>query len=536
MHLFPGEELLLPAPLKQVADFSITWAFPNQYAVGMAGLGYQLIWWLLVQKADVEVRRAFTDLKQDGWDTSELFGFTVSWELDYINILTMLQDAGIARLTSDRADDAPMIFGGGPVLSANPEPFADFFDVVLLGDAEETVPRLLNGWQEARRLPTRGERLRFLATIDGLYVPSLYRYIVAEPGGALKAVEPIGPGIPSSPKRFAYNAPADYIAHSVVLSKNSAWGDMFLVEVVRSCPQECRFCLASYLTRPFRGANVETLMQKVDLGSRHAKKVGLLGPSVTEHPQFAQIAEELLKRPQLQVSVASIRIDTVDPQVLQMLVELGQKSVTIAMESGSERLRAIMKKNLTEAEIHTAVDLIAASGLEAVKFYGIVGLPGEIQEDLDETVRLLTELKKKHKRLRFTFGVSSFVPKAQTPFQWAGRDRQSGDKIEYVRKRLAKIGIEVRPESHNWSDIQALISRGDRRLTPVLVAAAAGGGKLGDWKRALRNLPENCPPSDFYIFRTIPYDETLPWSHLVEDAKATVLTRHSHAADSLISS
>lgn len=540
MHLFPGEELLLPAPLKRRPEFAVTWVFPNEYKVGMAGLGYQLIWWLLEQCEDLEVRRAFTDRQQAGWDTSDLFGFTLSWELDYVNVLQLLKSAGIPWLSRDRKDDAPLVFGGGPALSANPEPFAEFFDVILLGDAEETIPRLLQGFKDARSLPDRESRLRFLAGVDGLYVPSLYKYETSEPKGPIRSIEPVVPGVPSRLKRFAFQPPADYVAHSVILSKESSWGDMFLIEVVRSCPQECRFCLASYLTRPFRGANVETLLKKVELGLKHTRKIGLLGPSVTEHKEFDRIAEKLVALPsdqhKVEVSVASIRIDTIDPTVLKMLVRLGQKSVTIALESGSERLRAIMKKNLSEVQINAAMDLIAKSGLSAVKFYGIVGLPGETREDLDETVRLLTQLKKKHKNLRFTFGISTFVPKAQTPFQWAGRDREGGEKVEYIRKRLAKIGIEIRPESHNWSDVQALLSRGDRRLTPILVAAAENGGKLGAWKRALRNLPADCPPPDFYIYRNIPYEETLPWSHLVEDAKATILTRHSLAADALSSS
>src|SRR5262249_47191360 len=159
--------------------------------------------------------------------------------------------------------------------------------------------------------------------------------------------------------------------------------------------------------------------------------------------------------------------------IVSMLKQLKQRSVTIAIESGSERLRAIMKKNLSEQQILAAVDLIDDGGLDGVKFYGIAGLPYETQEDLDETIRLLATLKKKHRRLKLVLGISSFVPKAQTPFQWCKRDARSKEKIEYVRKHLAKLGVEIRPESHNWSDIQALLSRGDRRLTPLMLKVAA---------------------------------------------------------------
>jgi radical SAM superfamily enzyme YgiQ (UPF0313 family) len=531
----PSKELyLLPRPSKPAAHVDVTWAYPNSYLVGTSGLGYQLIWWLLEQDIDLNVHRAFSDYQDAGWENSELLGFTLSWELDFANVLAMLKLLGVPLLAKDRQVGDPIVFGGGPVLSANPEPFADFFDVVLTGDAEVLIPAFTEKWKQVRSYPSRAAQLRAMASVAGIYVPSLYEYQIDGKTGALTGVSPIyNEGVPDRVQRQVFNAPADYVAHSVMLNPDSSWGNMFLVEVVRSCPQECRFCLASYLTRPFRGANVQTLMQKVDLGLQHTNKIGLLGPSVTEHAQFAEIASELLARPNVEISVASIRADTIDPVILNMIVQLGQKSVTIALESGSERLRSIMKKNLSEAEIHTAMDRIAGSGLKGVKLYGIVGLPEETDADLEETVRLLTELKKKHKLLRITFGVSSFVPKAQTPFQWNGRDRQSGKKIEFVRKRLAKIGIEVRPESHNWSDIQALLSRGDRRLTPVLLQVAESASNLGAWKRALRNLPDGCPDEDYYAFREIPRDEVLPWRHLMEDSKAGMLDKHSKQASEL---
>jgi len=194
-----------------------------------------------------------------------------------------------------------------------------------------------------------------------------------------------------------------------------------------------------------------------------------------------------------------------------------------------------MKKNLSEAEILHAVDLIEQSGLSGVKFYGIVGLPYETQNDLEETVRLLTMLKKKHKKLKFVFGVSSFVPKAQTPFQWNGRDRGCEAKLEYLRKNLAKIGIEMRPESLNWSEIQTLISRGDRRLTPALLEIARGPGNLGAWKRLFRKPPPglNLPSLDYYVYRDIPFEEVLPWQHIVDKTRTQYLQKHDQTAEQI---
>lgn len=533
MDSFDKETLLLERPAKNNPDINVSWAYPNSYAVAMAGLGYQLIWWLLEQEPDVRTFRTYTDTAQSNWENSELIGFTLSWELDYANVLSLLKKASIPLLASQRSLDAPLVFAGGPVLSANPEPFAEFFDLILLGDAEITIPNLLKAWREARSLPTREARLRHMSSFAGIYVPSLFRYQLEDSRGPIISVDPIDETV-GKPVKQAFTAPEDYLAHSVILGPDGSWGDMFLLELVRSCPQECRFCLASYLTRPFRSANVSAVLEKIELAMKHTKRVGIVGPSVTEHPRFAELAQALMRIPDLQISIASIRMDTIDPLILKMLVLLGQRSVTVALESGSERLRQIMKKNLSEAEIWQGMDLICASGIEQVKFYGMVGLPGETQEDLDETVRLLTAIKKKYRRLRIVFGVSSFVPKAQTPYQWSARDKNSASKLEYLRKRLAKIGIDVRPESHNWSDIQTYLSRADRRVTPLLIEIADTADKLGSWKKAFRANDSRFPSSDFYIFREIPADECLPWGHLLDAPKKAILSRQKKSSDETI--
>jgi len=529
MSFFQNEILLADRPCKDSPDINIAWAYPNTYNIGMSGLGFQLIWWLLEQESDVQTIRVFSDCAEAKWQQAELLGFTLSWELDYANILSMLKSASIPLLAAERELDCPLVFGGGPSLTANPEPFADFFDVILLGDAEITIPNLVEGWRSARHLPTRKARLLHLSKFPGLYVPSLFHYVLDDEKGPITRIEAIDAAT-ETPSKQAYSAPDDYLASSVILTPESSWGDKFLLELTRSCPQECRFCLASYLTRPFRSAKIETALRRIEHALKFTKRVGIVGPSVTEHPQFPELAEALLKIPELQISIASIRMDTIDPLILKMLVQLGQKSVTIALESGSERLRQVMKKNLSEAEIWHGMDLIAACGIEQVKFYGIAGLPGETQEDLNETVRLLTAIKKKYKRLRIVFGISSFVPKAQTPFQWNGRDKKAGDKLEFLRKNLAKLGIDVRAESHNWSDVQAYLSRADRRITPVLLELAASTANLGAWKKAFRKKDTNYPSSDFYIYREIPQTEFLPWSHLMDAPKQAILSRQQNLA------
>jgi radical SAM superfamily enzyme YgiQ (UPF0313 family) len=531
-----NERFLLPRASKAHAFVNVSWFYPNTYAVGQFGLGYQLVWRLFEEDPDVRVYRGFTDFQEPEGQESDLIGFTLSWELDYINILSILTKNNVPHSSQARSQGHPIIFGGGPVLSANPEPFAEIFDVVLLGDAEVTVANFLAKWKSISSDgtgKTRQDKLIALAGVPGLYVPSLYNIQYESGGGPIASLAPGHAAAPPRLSKQLFTPPSDYVAHTVIVSPDTSWGDIFLVEVARSCPQECRFCLASYLTRPFRATNVDALFKAIDLGLAHTKNIGLLGPSVTEHPQFDLIADRLRERSGARVSVASVRADTLTENVLTALKALGQHSITIAIESGSERLREVMKKNLQEKEIEQAVELVDSCGLAAIKFYGMVGLPHETWEDIDQTVQLIKRLKKKHKRLRFVFGISSFVPKAQTPFQWMGRDRKSGDKIEYVRKHLAPLGVDVRPESHNWSDIQALISRGDRRLAPILYDVARSGGKLGAWKRALRQLPSGGPGLEYYAFRTIPESELLPWSHLVEVKKTEYLLKHNLEAEAV---
>lgn len=528
---------------KTDTPLEIAWYFPNTYEIGMSGLGYQLVWWLLEQNEDVRVSRGFTDLCEPGIENASLLGFTVSWELDFVNILNILKARNVPLRACERGPEHPLVFGGGPVLSANPEPFAAFFDFILLGDAEAGVPAMLEclrslpneigheNWSHG--IKDRPIILEKLAGSPGIYVPDLYQAIYEGSDGSLSAIKPINDTIAERVGKQVFSPPNEYAAHTQILSSATAWSDTFLIEIVRSCPQECRFCLASFLTRPFRATNIDTILELIERALKHTKRVGFLGPSVTEHPQFNKLAEKLAGRKDLELTIASVRADSLTSEILTMIKNLGQRSVTIAIESGSERLRAIMKKNLSEAEILQAVQLIDDAGLDGVKFYGIVGLPGETQEDLDMTVDLMARLKKKHRRLKFVFGVSSFVPKAQTPFQWHGRDRLCQKKLEFLRKNLSRLGIEVRPESHNWSDIQALISRGDRRLTPVLETIAESDGNLGAWKRALRHLPEGTPDIDYYAFRDIPRDEVLPWSHLVDASRTDYLAKHLDSAMTL---
>lgn len=525
--MFEREIRLVPQIEKTPDSMRVSFCYPGTYEIGMAGLGFQLVWWLMEQHQDVIVQRCFEDIEEKGVgpSRSDLVGFTLSWELDILNVITMMQRYKVETIAQERSENDPIVFGGGPVLSANPEPYHEIFDVILMGDAEATIDSLIEVTRESKGL-SRKEKLLMYSKKPGLYVPSLYSVRYKESVGELESIKPVNEFVSESVAKQTFKAPDGYIAKTCLLSPDTIWGANYLIEVVRSCPQECRFCLASYLTRPFRFASVETIINTALDASKHTDKIGLLGPSITEHPQFEEIADRLMAIGGLRVNIASVRADTLSKSLTTNIAKLGQKSVTIALESGSQRLRDIMKKNLSEEQIRSAVSAIEDGGLSGVKFYGIAGLPYEEQEDLDETVRLLSELKKEHSKLKFVFGLSSFVPKAQTPFQRMGRDRASKKKIEYLRKKLARIGIDVRPESHNWSDVQALLSRGDRRLSRVINKILNTGSSVGNWKRAVKENSDFMPSLDYYIYDNYPENQVLPWSHLDNPEKRDFLEKH----------
>ncbi len=530
MSIADAEQILFTPTPPQADAIPLIYAFPNEYSVGITSLGYQVIWALLAQRADVAVHRLFTNFHDMMPSHPELVGFSLSWELDYINILTLLEQLGIPRHSHERSQSDPLIFGGGPVLSANPEPFASFFDVVLLGDGEDLLPRFVDAYQGVRHQP-RTQQLCYLAQVPGLYVPSLYTVEYAGPESPISHIHPVDSSIPAQVAKQTYRG--DRLSASTVVTPQAAWENIFMVEVVRSCPELCRFCLASYLALPFRTPSVETtLLPAIERGLQVTNRIGLLGASVTQHPEFEALLD-FFARPacdDVRLSIASVRTNTVTPKLAQTLAQHQTRSVTIAIESGSERLRQVINKKLHNAEIFAAAQTAKAGGLQGLKFYGMVGLPQEEEEDVAATAQLLKTLKKETPGLRLTLGCSTFVPKAHTPFQWFGVQPVAEKRLKLLQKQLRPQGIDFRPESYSWSIIQALISRGDRRLTPLLERTREYGDSLGSFKRAFKDLKGQLPPLDYYVHQNWPIDQVLPWSHLQGPLPVATLAKHREEA------
>jgi radical SAM superfamily enzyme YgiQ (UPF0313 family) len=518
----------------------------------MASLGYQLVFKLFSEHEKTSTYRYFTNFYEKFSRDIHLVSFSVSWELDFINIIKTLEDLNIPLLSKDRDMSHPLVYGGGPVLTANPEPWADFFDFITIGDCENNIDGIVSqtekffGFSDGND-SSRGDKLSFFEEIPGIYVPSLYEAILVNEAGEGLINEAVESSLKKTAKYFPQNYKAierekskpEQLAHSSVIAPDAYWEDTALLEVVRSCPEMCRFCLASYLTLPFRKPDINSvLIPNVEYLLKFTNKIGLLGPSVTQHPEFIELLKYLVTHPKKpQAQVASMRAGTVTLEMAELLVELGVKSMTIAIESGSERLREIMNKKLSEAEIFSACENALNGGIKAVKLYGMVGMPYETDADIEATIDLLKRLKKSFSRLKITWGCSIFTPKAQTPFQNFGIDTSSEKKLQKITKALRPAGIEVRPESYKWTQIQALISRGDRSLSKMFLELTELGDEpsYGDYKKAISK-----EAFEYFVFKDwgskqqdaeISVPLRYPWQYLMSEGQLSMLSKHALEAE-----
>lgn len=504
MTVFKGEKLLVSIPPKEKDAIKVALTFPNEYKVGMASLGYQTAWKLFNENENVKTVRWFTDIKEDNI-TPEYLGFSFSWELDYTNIFEVIEKNNIPLHSKNRNETHPLVFAGGGVVGSNPEPFTENFDFLLIGDLEEITEALTNKMQNIKSLK-RKDKLKSLSELPGIYVP----------------------GFTFTPTKKL--ATKKDLTFSSFLTPNSVWEDTFIVEVVRSCPELCRFCLASYGSLPFRTPDIKnSLIPIIELGLKHTNRLGLLGASITQHPDFEELLQYLREKNKtapLQVQIASVRADTITKTLAEGLVELGIKSVTIAIESGSEKLRKIINKKVSNETIIGSVKTLHKAGINKVKLYGMVGLPGEEEKDLIATIDLLKQIKSECKGLKIVWGCSTFVPKAGTPFQYFGVNRDADKKLKFYTKEFHKIGIETRAESYKWSCIQAFISRGDKSINKALEYAYRDGASLGSFKKAFKEY-KNEIPVDKFIFDNWSLNDKLPWDNILGHLSKSIINDHT---------
>ena len=530
--MLSNETLLYQPTIKNADAIPIGWLYPAPYTVAISSLGYLSLFKQLDMLPTVHPVRIDSDnITQHNPQNFELIGVSFAFELDILELLKQFETWQFPFLAADRSfPDCPLIFAGGPAVTTNPEPYAEFIDFFIIGDGEDALPNLITAYKTFKnthastfeKQDQKTELLKYLAlTVPGLYVPSLYEVTYHSAQSEITRIEPKYPDVPQLIQRQSAVFENDHIMTTPILSEQSVFGRKFLIEVMRGCPHRCRFCLASYSTLPAKGPENNALVQALETGLQHTQQLGLLGALITEHPDFENICDILLQKQDVTVSTASLRADAVTPKVAQMIKHTRQNTVTIAVESGSEKIRHRINKHLKTDSIFRAAEHLSHEAILNLKLYFMVGLPDETPEDIDASITLIASLKKQFPKLSLQVGCSTFVPKAQTPFQWKAREQANTleKKQEQFRRGIYKYA-NFRPSSPKWDALQAILSRGDRRLTPFIIELYRHGGKLGSMNRALKNIRQQYgqalpfPELDWYGSRERQESEVLPWEHL----------------------
>jgi radical SAM superfamily enzyme YgiQ (UPF0313 family) len=506
-------------------------AFPNTYFVGMSNLGLQTVYKLFNEEPDIVCERVFLPPKQElaaqiasgvrlvtiesqtPVAEFDIFAFSVSFEWDYTNVLTMLRLAGLPVRAEARTAAHPLVLIGGAVTFVNPEPLALFADVIAAGEGEVLIPALLQAFQTAS---DRGDLLRRLAAERGFYVPSFYDVEFREDGTIRAFVPREGTGAPAVVKKAALKT-TDAVdpPATTIFTPDTEFGSRFLVEVVRGCANLCRFCWAGYNYLPVRAFPKERILALAERAKPYSSRAGLVSIALCDHPEIEEILTRLHAMGYA-ISPASLRLDDLTPTIVRLLKESGERSLTIAPETGSDRLRRVINKTVTNDEILSSADMIFSSGIQSLKLYFMMGLPTETDEDLVAIRDLTLQLKEimlRHARGRGSIGnlvgsVNPLVPKPGTAYQWLPMEESTVIERKTKRMRSLMSGIDnvyVTIKSERHSFYQALLSLGDRRVAPAIEAAERNGG---NWRAA---CAEAGVDADFYVFRDRSRDTVLPW-------------------------
>jgi radical SAM superfamily enzyme YgiQ (UPF0313 family) len=507
-------------------------AFPNTYYVGMSNLGFQTVYRLFNAQDDCVCERIFLPPKQQLKEQLasrtplvtlesqslardfDVIAFSVSFEWDYTNILTMMKLAGVPVRASDRTGHDPLVVIGGAVTFVNPEPLAPFADLIAAGEGEELVPALLEAFREGG---SRHDLLTTLTTRRGFYVPSFYDVSYNEDGTIQQFVPREGTGAPATVRKAALALTETVEPPCTgIFTPDTEFGSRFLVEVVRGCANLCRFCWAGYNYLPVRAFPADRILERAREARAHSKHAGLVSIALCDHPEIERILVGLAEMG-YSISPASLRLDDLTPTIVRLLRESGEKTLTIAPETGSDRLRRVINKTVTNDEILDRAELIFSSGIENLKLYFMIGLPTETDEDLlairDITLQL-REIMLRHAREKGQVGriiasVNPLVPKPGTAYQWLPMEdstlvEQRAQRLRSLTADIDNVFFNIKSERHSF--YQALLSLGDRRVAPAIEAAEANGG---DWRRAVADAGVD---AQFFVFRDRSRDAVLPWS------------------------
>lgn len=486
-------------------------AYPNSYYVGMSNLGMHAMYRLLNASADIVCERVFHEPddrvpisleSQRPISEFAVLAFSLPFEMDYFNMVTMLRQARIPLSSQERDDSHPLLIAGGPCVMANPEPLAPVFDAFVIGEGEVVVPTLGEVLRGAVS-NDRQELIHRLASVPGVYVPRFYR--IERENDHISGISP-SPGVPFPVQRQWLSDLDAHPTSSAIMTEDTEFGDMYLMEVTRGCERRCHFCLGGVTYLPMRERSLESLLGQAKRGLKYRTKLGLIGPSLSDYSRIEELARALLILG-AEISVSSLRVDPLPEALLQALAESGCHTLTIAPEAGSERLRRKINKGISEEDIVRAVKLAAQYGFSQLKLYFMLGLPTETDDDVREIVNLVRAMRQLFRR-QLTINVTPFVPKAQTPFQRVAMAPPEllEERLGYLKGNLRTMNVDIRAESTRWARIQGVLARGDRRVGEALMTVEKKS--VSAWRRALET--HGLRPDAYLGHHS--KDEILPWA------------------------
>ncbi len=529
---------------------SIALVYPNTYAVGMSNLGFQTIYDHLNALPQVVCERVFfpdpEDLdehvrtgtppfsleSQRPLADFDLVGFSITYEGDYINTVRLLRMAGLPVRAADRGPGDPVVMMGGVCAFSNPEPVAAFMDFVVVGEGEEVVREIVDAWSASGADGDRdGQRGRFIERVKplvGVYVPDAYRVDYGAED-LIASVEAVEAGVPGLVLKRRLKDVDRFETRSALKTPRAEYGHMELLEVGKGCGRGCRFCLEGQVYRPVRHRSLDALRESVARIAKESKRIGLVGACVSDYPWIGELMK-VLEENGVEVSISSLRADSLTEDLVASLQRGGHRTLTMAPEAGTERLRAVVRKAITDQQLYEACDLLRRYGIPNLKCYFMIGLPTETRDDVEAIPDLAARLLERLQVLgpdgrpfgKLTLSVSSFVPKPWTPFQWAPFDdpRALEDKLDLIKRAARRLDtIRVVHENPREAALQALLARGDRRVADFIELAARLDG---DWRRALREWDRD--PST-YTRRPRATTEILPWDHFDVGVKKAGLLR-----------
>ena len=529
-------------------ELSIALAFPDLYEIGTSHFGLQILYHILNRQKEISAERVFTpDLDMQAYlrahrlpllslesrrplKTFDWVGFSLLYELNYTNVMAMLDLAGIPLHATERGRGDPLVIAGGPC-TCNPEPVAEFFDAMVVGDAETVILQMAQIFMKWKTDPLRckSDLLKSWSSLAGLYIPSFFKAIYDAQG--FQTLQPQNLAYSKAKRAVVADIDAAAFPETPVLPFGRPIHDRLRLEVARGCTRGCRFCQAGMIYRPVRERSIATLLR---LSSKAITKTGyedlsLLSLSSGDYSGIALLLEQLMTRCEHQhiaISFPSLRADTLTPELMRLVQRVRKTGFTIAPEAGSQRLRDVINKDITRQTIIQTVQDAYTHGWQVIKLYFMIGLPGETQEDLDELIDLVKALRKgkrpQGRSGKINVSLATFIPKPHTPFQWASQNSlaESRNKIAYIRDHLKLGGIQVKWQKPEVSILEGLWARGDRRLGRLLAAAYKRGCCFDGWSDHFNYdkweaaIAEAQVDIDFFTTRRRSLNEPLPWDHI----------------------